>query len=170
VSAGVGYTEYATRLAVRLVPNSSLAPSNMIPDSSNRSAPGARTSIYQRDTYRFLTVPLRASYTWTTGTRWRVGLLGGADAAIYLGGTSTEGSPCACQTQTWGASGSPYRKVSLGLSVGAEVRYRMGERWEVLAQPVGTYLLMPLARPGINYPARYLFGGSALLGVSYDLP
>jgi hypothetical protein len=99
-----------------------------------------------------------------------VGLLGGFDAAIYLGGTSTEGSPCACQTQTWGASGSPYRSLSLAASLGAEVHYRLAGPWQLLAQPTASYLLTPLAKPVSGYSIRHLFGATALLGVSYDLP
>ena len=164
LSAGLGYAEYATRLAlqqVRATPNmTNVAPR---PDSST-------TSIHRRDTYRFVTLPVRVGYSRPLAPRWSVGLLAGADVALYIGGSSTEGSPCACQTQTWGASGSPYRRVSLGASLGAEVRYRLNGRWELLAQPTATYLLTPLAQPTTAYYQRHLLGGTALLGASYTLP
>ena len=165
LSAGLGYAEYAARLALRQVHPSY---------SSYKAPPGGKdssttTSIHRRDTYRFATVPLRVGYAWAPAGRWRVGVLAGADAAIYVGGNSTEGSNCACQTQTWGLTGSPYRRMSLGASLGAEVRYRFNGRLELLAQPTATYLLTPLAQLSAYYP-RHLFGGVALLGMSYDLP
>lgn len=170
LSAGLGYAEYATQLALRQVNASQITRSNYdfaFLDSLSRTD---GTTIRQRDTYRFLTVPLRAGYAWTTGPRWQVGLLGGIDAAIYLGGTTTEGSACACQPQAWRASGSPYRSLSLAASLGAEVRYRLAGPWQLLAQPTASYLLTPLAKPVSGYSIRHLFGATALLGVSYDLP
>ncbi|MCC3154661.1 outer membrane beta-barrel protein [Hymenobacter sp. BT770] len=165
LSAGLGYAEYATRLALQQVHSTyTVKAGSAGPDSSNA------TSLHRRDAYRFATVPVRAGYTWAPAGRWRVGVLAGADAAIYLGGSSTEGSSCACQTQTWGLTGSPYRRVSLGASLGAEVRYRLTGRWELLAQPTATYLLTPLARQATAFYPRHLFGGTALLGVSFDLP
>ncbi|MDB5267885.1 MAG: hypothetical protein JWP58_925 [Hymenobacter sp.] len=166
LSAGLGYAEYASALALqqvhaatgRLVPNT--------PDSAST------TGIHRRDTYRFVTVPVRVGYGWTLSGRWRVGLLAGAEAAVYVGGSSTEGSPCACQSQTWSFAASPYRRVSVGASLGAEARYRLGEggRWELLAQPTATYLLTPLATANTAYYQRHLFGGAALLGVAFNLP
>ena len=173
-SFGLGYAEYATRLAlqtIRAKPSvaagiASTAGSALL-DSLGRT--GASTALHQRDTYRFVTVPLRVGYAWAPNGRWRVGLLAGADAAVYVGGTSTEGAPCACQPQTWGATGSPYRQLSIGLSLGADVRYRLAGRWELLAQPAATYLLLPLARPVAAYAPRHLFGGWAQLGAAFDL-
>ena len=159
---GLGYAEFATRLALQQVHGT---PANLMarPDSST-------TSIYRRDTYRFVTLPVRLGYDWALSNRWRVGVLAGAEAAFYVGGSSTEGSACACQSQTWGISGSPYRRVSLGASLGAEVRYRLNGRWELLAQPTATYLLTPLATLTTAYYQRHLFGGTALLGAAYTLP
>jgi hypothetical protein len=170
LSGGLGYAEYATGLALRQVNASQITRASYdfaFIDSLSRTN---GTTIRQRDTYRFLTVPLRAGYAWTTGRRWQVGLLGGFEAAIYLGGTSTEGSACACQPQTWSSTGSPYRSLSLAASLGAEVRYRLAGPWQLLAQPTASYLLTPLAKPVSGYSIRHLFGATALLGVSYDLP
>jgi hypothetical protein len=166
LSAGLGYAEYATRLALQQV---QAAHSNSVgavaprPDSST-------TSIHRRDTYRFVTVPLRVGYTKPLSPRWSVGLLAGADVALYVGGSSTEGSACACQTRSWGLTGSPYRRVSVGASLGAEVRYRLNGRWELLAQPTATYMLNPLAQSTSAYYRRHLLGGTALLGAAYTLP
>ncbi|WP_201982416.1 hypothetical protein [Hymenobacter rubidus] len=171
-SAGLGYAEYATRLALQRVSSTTGLPSNTILhalDSANRLS-AANTTIHRRDTYRFLTVPLRLSYTWAAGPRWQVNGLLGMDVAAYLGGNSTEGTACACQTQSWGVSGSPYRRVSLGASLGIEARYHLTDKWTLLAQPTGTYLLTPLAKSTTSLYQRYLFGGTALLGVSHDLP
>jgi hypothetical protein len=161
LSLGLGYTEYASRLALQQVRATALTNFIPLPDSST-------TSIHRRDTYRFLTLPVRVGYDWALTPRWRMGMLAGADAALYLGGTTTDGSACACQTQTWGPTDSPYRRVSIGASLGAVVGYRLNGRWELLAQPTATYLLTPLARSA-TYTERHLFGGTALLGVSYDL-
>ena len=167
VSAGLGYTEYATRLALQQVTAAADTAIRVVPPTQPASVP---TSLYRRDTYRFVTVPLRVAYTWPLTGRWRVGALAGADAAFYVGGSSTEGSACACQAQNWGATGSPYRRFSLGASLGAEVRYRLTDRWELLAQPTASYLLSPLASASTGYYSRHLLGGTALLGASFDLP
>ena len=167
VSTGLGYTEYAIRLALQQVPSAADSATRIVPPNQSVPVP---TSIHRRDTYRFVTVPLRVAYNWTLTGRWRVGALAGADAAFYVGGSSTEGSTCACQARTWSATGSPYRRLSLGASLGAEVRYRLTDRWELLAQPTASYLLSPLASAGAGYYARHLFGGTALLGASFDLP
>jgi hypothetical protein len=166
LSAGLGYAEYATRLALQQIQVGraynvgSMVP---MPDSST-------TSIHRRDTYRFVTVPLRVGYTRPLSPRWSVGLLAGADVALYVGGSSTEGSACACQTQSWGLTGSPYRRVSAAASLGAEVRYRLNGRWELLAQPTATYMLNQLAQPNSAYGQRHLLGGTAWLGAAYTLP
>ena len=168
LSAGLGYAEYASALALQQVRPASTRILAIYLDMDSSSS----TSIHRRDTYRFVTVPVRVGYDWTLSGRWRVGLLAGAEAAVYVGGSSTEGSSCACQSQTWGFSGSPYRRLSLGASMGAEVRYRLGAdgRWELLAQPTATYLLTPLAPATTAYYQRHLLGGAALLGVSFNLP
>ena len=153
VSAGLGYTEYATRLALQQVPAAADSSIRFVPQNPPTTT---LASIHRRDTYRFVTMPLRVAYTWTLTGRWRVGALVGADAAFYVGGSSTEDTP--------------YRRLSLGASLGAEVRYRLTERWELLAQPTASYLLSPLAPANAGYYDRHLFGGTALLGASFDLP
>lgn len=167
LSAGLGYAEYATRLALRQV---SAPVSTRSQPANYYSLDSATTRIYRRDTYRFVTVPLRVGYAWPLAPRWRAGLLAGADVAVYAGGRSTEGSACACQTQPWGFANNPYRRVSVGLSLGAEARYRLNGRWELLAQPTATYLLNSLSPTTSAYARRHLLGGTALLGAAYTLP
>ena len=41
--------------------------------------------------------------------------------------------------------------------------------WKWWHSPRVTYFLNPLARPASGLPPRYLWGGSALLGLSYHL-
>lgn len=165
LSAGLGYAEYGTRLSLQLVTLPAPVAINSVPGRRDTS----KVSINRRDTYRFVTVPMRLGYTKSLTPRWRAGLLAGADVAFYVGGRSTEGSACACQTQNWGAGNSPYRRVSVGMSAGVEVRYRLTERLELLAQPTATYFLTPLAKPQSVYSTRYLFSSGALLGASFDL-
>ncbi|GAB3863833.1 hypothetical protein GCM10028824_00580 [Hymenobacter segetis] len=165
LSAGLGYAEYASALALQQVHTT---PTSVV---ANRPNFADSTGIHRRDTYRFVTVPVRVGYGWTLSGRWRVGLLAGAEAAVYVGGSSTEGSPCACQSQTWSFANNPYRRLSVGASLGAEARYRLaGGRWELLAQPTATYLLTSLAPAASAYYQRHLFGGAALLGVAFNLP
>ena len=159
VRAGLGYAEFATRLALRQVRPAAF-PARL--DSA--------TGTHRRDTYRFLTVPVRLGYGRSLSGRWRVSVLGGLDAAFYLGGTTAEGSACACQPRTWGPTGSPYRMLSVGASLGGEVRYRLNERWALLAQPTATYLLSPLSQAPTATTQRHLFGATALLGAAWNLP
>ena len=169
VSAGLGYTDYATRLALRRISVPAASVANLDPSTFVHLADSFSTPIHLRDSYRMLTVPLRVGYSWQPRGRWRLGMQAGADAALYLGGRSTEGSGCACQQQTWTSSNSPYRRVSLGASLGLEARYRLSDQWELLAQPTATYFLTPLAPPTVGYAPRHLLGGTALLGISYEL-
>lgn len=169
LSTGLGYHEYATALALTTVAvTAGTTPPfpTSLPSNNDSSAAG----YHLRDTYRFLTVPARFSYRLGTGGRhFGFGLLAGADVALYLGGATTEGSTCGCATQPWGRTGSPYRPFSLALSLGADLRYRLAPRWELLAQPTATYFPASLARPVSGFVPRYLLGGSTLLGFSYGL-
>jgi len=167
-STGLGYHEYASSLMLSVVKTYSSPPTlgvaSLIPDSTSTS------TVHLRDTYRFVTVPLRLSYQLSTGRpRLHVGVQGGTDLALYVGGSSTEGSSCGCESQSWGASGSPYRALSLALSLGLDVRYEVAPRWELLAQPTATYFLNSLTAPSASYTPRQLLGGGVLLGVSYSL-
>lgn len=167
LSTGLGYHEYATSLALTTVVATGGFPVNASVPPRNDST---TTRFRLRDTYRFLTVPVRLGYQLGAGGRHlRIGVLAGADVAFYLGGATTEGSACGCATQPWGRTGSPYRPLSLALSLGADLRYQLGPRWELLAQPTATYFLTSLARPVSGYAPRHLLGGSTLLGFSYGL-
>lgn len=163
LGTGLGYQTFATRQTVQVrVMYSSTAASNLRPDSVG-TAP-------VRNTYRFLTLPLRLGYQLGTGhPRLRYGLRAGADVALYLGGRSTEGSSYGSPSRNWGASGSPYRPLSLALSLGGEVRYRFAPGWEAVAQPTLTHFVTSVARPASGYLPRYPWAAAALVGVAYWL-
>ena len=154
ISAGLGYQEYASTVATTET-------------SADRFMVASTSTITHRDTYHFLTVPVQAHYALgQVGKRLRYGVVAGVEAAIYLFGSNLQlnGS-----VRDWNASTSPYRLLNLALSTGLDVRYRLAPRLEVVAQPTATYFLNPLARPASGLPPRYLWGGSALLGLSYHL-
>ena len=182
VSTGLGYHTYAATLAFRTTPVAASAFFAGTASPPRVADSAAIRSYHLRDAYRFLTVPVRASYqVGVGGPHLRVGVLAGAELAWYLSGASTEGSACGCETRTWGRTGSPYRPLSLALNVGLDLRYRLAPRWELLAQPTATYFLNSLARPtatnSLNRPGRpaselaprHLLGGGVRLGVAYEL-
>ena len=154
LAVGVGYQEYATRLALQL-------------------ADSGATRIHQRDTYRLLTLPVQLGYA-LGAPRGRLakGLLLGAEVGWYRGGRSTEGSDCGCQQQTYSAPNSPYRPWSLALSLGLDLRYRVGgpaARWQWVVQPTGRYVLSPFVRPGAGFSPRHPFSLGVLTGFSWDI-
>lgn len=153
LSAGLGYQEYASQTSY--------------PTSATVRLQPSPASYTQRDTYRFLTAPVRLGYALGAARgRLRFGLLAGADAAFYLGGASN-GTGTA--PRSWSSSGSPYRPLSLSVCAGLDLRYRVASRLEVLAQPTGTYFLTALAKAESDLTPRYLFGTGALFGLSYGL-
>ncbi|WP_460582828.1 hypothetical protein [Hymenobacter arcticus] len=156
LAAGLGYQEYATRLALQLG------------DSA-----GSRR-INQRDTYRLLTVPVQLSYA-LGAPRGRLAkaVLFGTEVGWYQGGRSTEGSDCGCQQQAYSASSNPYRPWSLALSLGLDLRYRVGgpaSRWQWVVQPTGRYVLTSLAGANtLAFSARRPFSVGLLTGFSWDI-
>lgn len=158
LGAGLGYQEYASQTTYA-DPATTGLPSN--PGSSGQSQNG--TSYTHRDTYHFLTTPVRLGYALGQASgRFRYGLLAGADAAWYLGGTSANPA-------SWGGNGTPYRPLSLSLSAGLDLRYRVAPQLEVLAQPTATHFLTSLPKGTTGLTPRYLSGAGALFGLSYGL-
>lgn len=160
LSAGLGYQEYASQVTYP----GSMAPFNQPgPSTIPRTSPPPYS---HRDTYRFVTVPVRFGYALgQSNGRVRYGLLAGADAALYVGGNSPgkEAAP-----RAWGVSGSPYRSLNAAVSAGIDFRYRLVPGLEILAQPTATYFLTSLPRNFSGLVPRYLFGASALFGLSYE--
>lgn len=156
LAVGVGYHEYATRLALALA------------DSGN-------TSVHQRDTYRLLTVPVQLSYALGVPQgRLSKALLLGAEPGWYLGGRSTEGSGCGCEQQAYTiAASSPYRPLTVAFSLGLDLRYRLGgadSRWQWLVQPTGRYVATPFVRSeAVGFTQRQPFSLGLLTGFSWDV-
>jgi hypothetical protein len=158
LAVGLGYQEYATRLALQQV------------DS------GRATHISQRDTYRLLTLPVQLSYALGVPRgRLAKALLLGAEVGWYRGGRSTEGSDCHCQQQTYSATAtdSLYAAHSLALSLGLDLRYRIGgpaSRWQWLVQPTGRYVLTPFVKPSTSgFSQRQPFSLGLFTGFSWDI-
>lgn len=156
LAVGVGYHEYATRLALSLK------------DS-------AYAAIHQRDTYRLLTVPVQLSYALgVPKSRLSKALLLGFEPGWYLGGRSTEGSGCGCEQQAYAsADGSPYRSLTVAVSLGLDLRLRLGaadSRWHWLVQPTGRYVATPFVRnDAIGFTRRQPFSLGLLTGFSWDV-
>ncbi|MGI4761989.1 MAG: hypothetical protein ACRYF0_14875 [Janthinobacterium lividum] len=158
LAVGLGYQEYATRLALQQV------------DS------GRTTHLGLRDTYRLLTLPVQLSYA-LGAPRGRLAkaLLLGAEVGWYRGGRSTEGSDCHCQQQTYTstATDSLYSAKTLALSLGLDLRYRLGgptSRWQWLVQPTGRYVLTPFVKPNTaGFSPRQPFSLGLYTGFSWDI-
>jgi hypothetical protein len=157
LAVGLGYHEYATRLALS------------VRDSSRY------TTFRQRDAYRLLTVPVQASYALGAPKgRLTKGLLLGLEPGWYLGGRSTEGSGCGCEQQAYlSAASSPYRSLSVAVSLGLDLRYRLGtaaSRWQWLVQPTGRYVATPFVRAdAVGFTRRQPFSLGLLTGFSWDV-
>ncbi|WP_310392247.1 hypothetical protein [Hymenobacter sp.] len=161
LSAGMGYQEYAHR-GNYPVPGANFSQGNV---GSNPNIPLAEYT--HRDTYRFVTVPVRLGYVLGRPVgRLSYGVVAGADADFYVGGKSPDASGT---VKAWRMGSSPYRSLSLALSAGLDLRYRLGPHLELLAQPTATYFLTSLPQPISGLPQRHLLGGSALFGLSYGL-
>ena len=154
LSTGLGYQEYASQASTSTT-NANLFLRTPAPE------------YVHRDTYRFLAMPVRLGYAlWPAGGRLRYGLQAGADAALYLGGSTL--APNGSLT-TWNRGNSPYRALSVALSAGLEVRYHLTTRLNLVAQPTATYFLTSLPEPTAGQNSRYLWGVGSLLGISFDV-
>ncbi|MDO7884549.1 hypothetical protein [Hymenobacter cheonanensis] len=158
LAVGLGYQEYATHLALQQV------------DS------GRTTHFGLRDTYQLLTVPVQLSYA-LGAPRGRLAkaLLLGAEVGWYRGGRSTEGSDCGCRQQAYtaAATDSLYSAHTLALSLGLDLRYRLGgpaSRWQWLVQPTGRYVLTPFVKPAAaGFSPRQPFSLGLFTGFSWDI-
>jgi hypothetical protein len=156
LAVGLGYQEYATRLALQVATDTTSA------------------SVHQRDTYRLLTLPVQLGYA-LGAPRGRLAkaLLVGAEVGWYQGGRSTEGNDCGCQQTAYTATASPYRPRTLALSLGLDLRYRVGGpagRWQWVVQPTGRYVLTPFtSATAAGFTARQPFSLGLLTGFSWDI-
>jgi hypothetical protein len=158
---GAGYHKYATRLALSVIDSSSRIP----------------RSVHQRDVYRVLTLPVQFSYTLgVPQQRVAWALLFGVEPSWYLGGRSTEGSGCGCQQQVYpldSARTGPYRPLTLALSLGLDLRYRLGgpaSRWQWVVQPTVRYVITPFVRnEAVGFTRRQPWSLGLLTGISWDI-
>jgi len=155
LAVGLGYQQYATRLAVQ------------VHDTLR---------VRQRDTYQLLTLPVQLSYALGTPRgRLAKALLLGAEVGWYRGGRSTEGSDCGCQQSAYTATtaDSIYSAKSLALSLGLDLRYRLGgpfSRWQWLVQPTARYVLTPFVQPtAAGFSPRQPFSLGLFTGFSWDI-
>ena len=158
LAVGLGYQEYATHLALQVRT-----------DSTQRA-------LHQRDTYQLLTLPVQLGYALgAPRARLAKALLVGAELGWYRGGRSTEGSDCGCQQQTYtaAATDSLYAAKTLALSLGLDLRYRIGgpaSRWQWLVQPTGRYVLTPFVKPNTaGFSQRRPFSLGLFTGFSWDI-
>ncbi|HEX8327491.1 MAG TPA: hypothetical protein VF629_08115 [Hymenobacter sp.] len=169
LGTGLGYQEYATQTTVAALSNADF---NNTPTGVGSSAPPpplppiTPVETKHRDTYRFITVPVRLSYALGhPAGRFRYGLLAGLDAALYVGGSSPAANG---QVKTWSTADGTYHPLNASFSAGLDLRYRLFPRWDVVAQPTATYFLNSLPRPISGLTPRYLLGTGVQFGVSYD--
>jgi hypothetical protein len=158
LAVGLGYQQYATRLALQ--------------QGDSAGAPRLRL----RDTYHVLTLPVQLSYALGAPRgHWAKALLLGAELGWYRGGRSTEGSDCHCQQRTYPAASSDslYAPHSLAISLGLDLRYRLGgpaSRWQWLVQPTGRYVLTPFTQANTaGFSPRQPFSLGLLTGFSWDI-
>jgi hypothetical protein len=183
VLTGLGYTEYATRLDLTVKqpvvvyasfqrPVLQYANGNFntlyVPDSVASGDTEAEQRVRHRDVYRFVSVPLQVQYELGTAGRFGYGLMLGASANLYMGGSTTQAGGCGCEQDKWQSGNSPFRLASLGLMAGTTIRYRLAERWHLHLQPTFNYLLTPLAQDQTR-SARHLLSAGMRTGVSFDL-
>ncbi|MCB2379021.1 outer membrane beta-barrel protein [Hymenobacter sp. BT635] len=185
LSLGAGYTEFATRLNL-IVPtykpeytsfrytkiffNNGRYDTLRVSDSTMTMRRDSSRLVRQRDTYRFLTVPVQVQYRLGTTGRFSYQAVLGASLNLYVGGRTTQnGEDCRCEQRTWGPSGSPFRVANVGLLAGLGVEYRLTGRWQLLAQPTFHYSLTPVSRSSEVYTRRP-FGLGLQTGVRLQLP
>jgi len=155
LAVGLGYQEYATRLALQ------------VHDTLR---------VRQRDTYQLLTIPVQLSYALGTPRgHLAKALLLGAEVGWYRGGRSTEDNAGNYQQQTYTATAtdSIYAAKTLALSLGFDLRYRLGgpaSRWQWLVQPTARYVLTPFVQPNkAGFSPRQPFSLGLFTGFSWDI-
>ena len=86
-----------------------------------------------RPTYRFWTIPVAAQVDVLRRGRWRAGLSVGAQVLIFRGGDAPVRIGDTYVLRRIGPHEGPFRPVSVALTTGLDVRYRLTERLSLLA-------------------------------------
>lgn len=155
LSVGVGYTEMAAGLYLRL--------------QKADSVPVVTTRL--RDYYRLLMVPVEAHYLLGNTARWRYGIQAGMAPALLLSARTTEGGACNCQQQQWQPGDSTrFRQVNLTLTAGAFVRYHAAPGLWLTLRPQAQYFLNSITEPVSGRAARQPWSVGVQGGISFDLP
>lgn len=156
LSVGVGYTEVAAGLYLRLQKADSL--------------PLVTTRL--RDYYRLLTVPMEAHYLLGNTARWRYGVQAGVAPALLLSARTTEGGACNCQQQQWQPADSVrrFRQLNLTLTAGAFVGYQAAPGLWLMLRPQANYFLNSITDPASGRAARHPWSVGVQGGISFDLP
>jgi hypothetical protein len=156
LSVGVGYTEMAASLYLRL--------------QKADSVPLVTTRL--RDYYRLLTVPVEAHYLLGNTTRWRYGVQGGMAPALLLSARTTEGGTCNCQQQQWqpASDSTRFRQLNLTLTASAFVGYQAAPGLWLTLRPQAQYFLNSITEPISGRAARQPWSIGVQGGISFDLP
>lgn len=155
VSAGLGYSEYATTLQYEL----------------KKKTQDSTVNKDFRDVYQFLTVPVQAQLTLRGGPRWRYGVLGGATVALLTGAQTTEGSACNCKQVRWSNAPDdmPFTRTNLLLTGGAFASYQFALGQWLTIRPQGQLFLNSLTTPASGRAARRPWSLGVQAGYSWDL-
>ena len=86
-----------------------------------------------RPSYRFWTIPVAVQYDVLRARRWRAGVSGGAQVLIFRGGEAPVRVGEGYELRRVGPREGPFRPVSVALTGGLDVRYRLSGRLSLLA-------------------------------------
>lgn len=184
LSGGLGYQEFATGYnakinaarvqtvttrQVQVFDNGTRRDSLVVVHSRDTIVGTEQKQLRQRDTYRYLVVPLQAQLRLGGAGRWSYHGLAGVALGLYLGGRTTEGSSaCHCEQVSWPAARSPFRRATALLTLGAAAEYELRPGWHLQLQPVLQQSVLSITDD--SRPARRPLGLSVQTGLRFDLP
>ncbi|UOQ50909.1 outer membrane beta-barrel protein [Hymenobacter cellulosivorans] len=157
MSAGLGYSEYATSLNYRL-------------RKGNSDSLGMQQKKF-RDVYRFLTIPVQAQLTLAGNARWRYGVQFGGTVAFLTDAKTTEGSACNCQQVQWSSSTRtmPFNRTNLTLTGGAFASYQFAPGQWFTLRPQGDIFLNSVSTGTSGRAPRRPWNLGLQAGYSWDL-
>ncbi|AYA36813.1 hypothetical protein D3Y59_06935 [Hymenobacter oligotrophus] len=152
VSAGLGYTDYASRYRYQV-------------QKSN----GGVLKVDQRDVYRFMLVPVQLQYKLAGNHRYALGWLAGGTLGVYAGGRTTEGSACNCTQNNDPAADARYRSFTVAANAGAFLDYNLTPDVRLLLRPTLQYHLTSLTAPDAGLLQRRPVSVGLQTGLSFNL-